>query len=191
MNQIYIAKAGKTFGPFTQAEIETKRASGELASYNWIWNETSGAWEPVDAAPAPPMPPSFVHRAEKTEVVASSATTALPPARTAPVTRLFSIPDEVSSALQAICHDHLHVVAGQLKKAGESGCDFLADSKDATPIFMKDMPVRLNILDPNTGASMTVRAQVVIAQRDNGLWKYRLTWESCPEIILNNVPGAA
>jgi hypothetical protein len=190
MNQIYIAKAGKTFGPFTQIEIEAKRASGELAGYNWIWNETSGAWDPVDAAPAPPMPPSFAPRAD-TAAAAPVATVTLLPSRATSITKLFSIPDEVSSALQAICHDHLHVVAGQLKKAGENGCDFVAESKDATPIFMKDMPVRLNILDPNTGASMTVRAQVVIALRDNGLWKYRLTWESCPEIILNSVPGAA
>jgi hypothetical protein len=190
MSAIYIAKAGKTSGPFTQTEIDAMRASGELAGYNWIWNETTAAWEPIDAAPAPPAPPGFGSMPK----AAATVTRPTPAPAQVSVARLFSVPDEVSTALQAICHDHLNVVAGMIKKAGESGCDFIAETGEAThsgPIFMKDMPVRLNIVDPLTGVSMTVRAEVVQAMRDSGLWKYRLSWASCPEIILNGLNGAA
>jgi hypothetical protein len=105
--------------------------------------------------------------------------------------RLFNVPDELSSALEAICHDHRNVSSGTVKRAGESGCDFFADSPDAVPLFMKDMPAKLNLVNPETGASMSVRVEVTQATRDSGRWKYRLSWDTCPEIILQGVKGAA
>lgn len=183
MNGIYISKAGKTEGPFTEAQIDAMKASGELFQYSWIWNETTSVWDPIDKAPAPLAPPRPV-----------ATLRAVPTPQPSPqpsVARLFNVPDQVSTALQAICHDHSNVVAGTIKKAGETGCDFFAESPESIPTFMKDMPVRLNIVNPTTGDSMSVRAEVVQAMRDSGRWKYRLSWSSCPEIILNSLNDAA
>ncbi|MDR3607386.1 MAG: hypothetical protein P4M08_08400 [Oligoflexia bacterium] len=193
MRNIYLAKAGKNHGPFDQTEIDAMRKSGELSDYSWIWNVARAAWEPIDHAPAPLAPPTDNQEATIAPTPAS-APQAQPrmqaQAAPAPSARLFHIPDEVSSVFQAVCYDHLSVLSGHIKKAGENGCDFVTDSHDSSPIFMKDMPVQINILDPATGGAMSVRAQVLTAVRDDGHWKYRLAWNACPEIIMSHANAA-
>ncbi len=52
--KFYLGKKGKSFGPFTTAEIEAMRLSGELEAYSYLWNDSDQSWKTIEAAPPPP-----------------------------------------------------------------------------------------------------------------------------------------
>jgi hypothetical protein len=183
MKEIYLSKNGETFGPYTEETIETMRACGEFAQFNWIWDPPSNQWKPIERPSAPPPPPT----SGQTGTAARRPEPRAAERSASPSTRLFHVPDEAASVLQALCYDQISVLSGLIRKAGENGCDFVAESRSAAPLFMKDMSVRLNLLDPRSGTTMSVNAQVVQAVRQNGQWSYRLAWGSCPELLLQAV----
>ena len=158
------------------------RTSGELTQYNWIWDEASNQWAAIARPMAPPPPPG-ASEPRRPEPAPRRENAHAMPAPTANA-RLFHIPDEAAARLKALCYDQMTVIAGSIRKAGENGCDFVAESSSAAPMFMKDMPVRLNLLDPKSGTTMSVNAQVMQATRQNGQWNYRLGWGTCPELLL-------
>jgi hypothetical protein len=205
MKWFYLSKNNETCGPFTEDKLEAMRVSGELATYNWIWNEAQNQWDTI-AAPVPPaLPPPGATTQKRAEPTIRQASRPAPaPAQqqssrlelaqrqsprpveesVAPASRHFQVPNETSSLLQALCYDQVNVLSGSIFQAGDNGCDFLSESRSASPLFMKDMPVRLNLLDQRTGTTMSVHAQVVQMNRQDGQWSYRLAWDACPELLL-------
>ncbi len=59
---VYLGKDGKTFGPFSVAEVEAMKISGEFYRYEWMWDGQSPNWVlvPPPAPPPPPPPPTGV-----------------------------------------------------------------------------------------------------------------------------------
>ena len=56
--QIFLARHGKTEGPFTETQLEELTASGEFYKYEWMWDGQSPDWQPVPRrAKAPPPRP--------------------------------------------------------------------------------------------------------------------------------------
>jgi hypothetical protein len=52
----YLAKHGKTFGPYQPQEIQEMKLNGQFFEYEWLWDGTSPDWSRVPP-PAPPPPP--------------------------------------------------------------------------------------------------------------------------------------
>lgn len=50
----YLAREGKTFGPFTDSDIERLRRNGTFTDYHWMWADASGKWEAVVKMPVGP-----------------------------------------------------------------------------------------------------------------------------------------
>jgi hypothetical protein len=78
------------------------------------------------------------------------------------------------------------VVSGSLAHVTESGCEFI--SRETTlnqgePGFASRGVICLNLLNPKTGKSMSVQAQVAGISRQEGHWALQLGWQECPEIL--------
>lgn len=169
MTKNYLAKGGKTFGPFSEEQLRELRSSGAINGYSWIWNASRQAWDSLDPAPAgAPV--------EAEALDAPSAPKPAPkPARQAPV-------ETYSKLIEAVCHDSHHLVTGMLRSMTDSGCELVSRDEEG-PVFNRRAPVVLNLLDPRTGKTMNVRARLSQAARKEGRWTYRLQWDQCPEII--------
>lgn len=66
MKPIFIARDGKSIGPFTLAELDAMLASGRLLANDLAWSESVANWTPLhtmpgislpQGGPPPPMPP--------------------------------------------------------------------------------------------------------------------------------------
>ena len=53
-NQIFLSRAGKVFGPYTDEQIDSLRKSGELMDYAWIWDSAASRWNTIHQEPPPP-----------------------------------------------------------------------------------------------------------------------------------------
>ena len=187
----YLARSGRVFGPYNDADFASMKNQGELDRFSWIWSETKNAWEPLDLPPpplvletksAPELPPAR-------EMPAAPPST--PPARPArpaapqppahnppPLSRKFN------QGIEAVCHDFHQVISGVLDTISESGCSVIAKESSSSPAFGRKSHLLLSLLDPSTGNSMNVKAKLASASREGGKWHYRLQWESCPEILV-------
>ncbi|MCM2278522.1 MAG: hypothetical protein NDJ89_10650 [Oligoflexia bacterium] len=180
---IFLGRAGKKFGPYTHAEIQALRESGELASYSWIWEDAAG-WKPLDC---PPPEPASVSDEEvpsppsDAPTTASAAPTRTPaPARApAPATR---VSEARSLAFDVICHDFHQVLSGKLQRVTDTGCELVSEEENG-PQFNRRGTLVLNILDPATGRATNAHARLSSVSRVDGKWVCRLQWERCPELI--------
>ncbi len=53
----YLAKGGKSFGPFDEKEMETLKSSGELENFGFYWDARFRKWTPLHELPPPPAMP--------------------------------------------------------------------------------------------------------------------------------------
>lgn len=183
-NGYFLARAGEIFGPYSEKEIENLRESGEYQRYTWIWDQSkpNSNWAPIDPTPmAPPQAPG------------SNVPTSAPPdgPRATPVAAPGPIPTRTQTAqanidvrhLSVLCYDHHQVLSGTLVHVSDGGCEFISDNFETTPVFMTQVPISMNLLDKQSGQTMTVRSRVAEVARKDGRWHYRLFWKKCPEII--------
>lgn len=84
---------------------------------------------------------------------------------------------------QVICHDFHGILSGTLEDVNERGCEMVAPSKDANPVFPKRTWIVMNILDETTGKSMNFRARLVGASLHKGYWRLRLRWQEVPALL--------
>ncbi len=52
-NEIYLAKAGKVYGPYSDADFHQIETSGEIQKYTWLWDAKAKKWQPLDPPPLP------------------------------------------------------------------------------------------------------------------------------------------
>lgn len=150
VKNIYLGRRGKSFGPFSKAEIEAMRLSGELENYSFVWNQAELAWKMLETPPPPPG------------------------ARPAPQAQVRP------SGYEAICHDHTTLVSGALENVTEAGCDLVcADNSDSPRLGLKSM-LLLNVLDNANQKAVNVRATLSEIIRREKAWVYRLRWARLP-----------
>lgn len=168
--EYFLAKAGQTFGPYTEEEVQNLRESGEYQKYTWVWAPGKAGWEPIDPTPAAmPLPPTRSGGAPKAPSDMS----------TTPGTRK----DFNLKNMSVVCYDHHQVVSGNLTHISEGGCEFISDNFETTPAFMLQVPISMNLLDSSNGQTMTIRGRVAEVARKDGRWHYRIFWKKCPEIL--------
>lgn len=161
---IYLARAGKVSGPFTEAQFEKMEAKGETSHYSWFWKTTASGWKPLDPAPSfnPEQAPG--HASGKAHGHAP----------TAPVS---------ASRVEVICHDFVNTVSGRLHDMSDLNCELLSDHESSEPLFCVHSKVVLNLLDPQSGASMNVQARITAVTRRGAHWVYRIRWATTPALL--------
>lgn len=147
---IYLGRRGKSFGPFSRAEIEAMRLSGELEKYAFVWSPSENAWKTLETPPPPP------------------GANPAPQAAARP------------SGYEAVCHDHTTLVSGALENVSEAGCDLVClDSADSPRLGLKSM-LLLNVLDNASQKAVNVQATLSEIVRREKAWVYRLRWARLP-----------
>lgn len=168
----YLGKDGKTFGPYTEADLDKLNETGEIYEYTWIWESAESGWQPIQAPPPPPpaepsptlsahLPPQFQHAGA------------------------VSTPEH----FQVICHDKQNLISAQFSELSSSGGKLISrDFSDSLPPFIKGETIWLNILDARSQKTEKVGAKVLGFYRAGGHWEYEILWSSPsqkPKIIDN------
>lgn len=167
---IFLARAGKVSGPFTEAQFEKMEAKGETSHFSWFWKTSAPGWKPLD--PAPSFNPE--------QVAGSHAGKQHAPA--APVS---------ASRVEVICHDFVNTVSGRLHDMSDLNCELLSDHDSAEPLFCVRSKVVLNLLDPQSGASMNVQARITAVTRRGAHWVYRIRWATTPALLAKGGEASA
>ncbi|HTL11072.1 MAG TPA: hypothetical protein VL588_01210, partial [Bdellovibrionota bacterium] len=135
-------------------------AAGETAKYTWMWDAKREVWKPLD----PPPPP-----------LEKDGTLAQPTGRKGK-------DQGVLPGYEALCLDSRTAVSAVLEAVTETSCELRIPPTDAgSPPFAMQAPLTLNLLHPDTGHSLNVRARLAGAKRHpDGSWTYELRWNSRP-----------
>jgi hypothetical protein len=201
--EIYLGKAGQTFGPYTVEQYETLKVQPDFNGYTYIWDgrDEKPDWRSIEhppgapskRAPGPGSPPPDSQPNVATGTPAHveppvMAVQSVPPntASTRPLLRKYDVP-----GLEALCHDARTVVTGKLCQVTDSGCEFVSSQGSSEPGFGAKSRVMLNLLDPKSGKSMNVPARLNGVQRKDGTWTFRVLWQSCPQLVLQQLENAA
>lgn len=191
--EIFLGRGGETFGPYTPEEFEALKAGPDFASYTYVWDgrDANPDWKPLappPAKPAPrkagpgaPPPDARIEPAAKPEAARAPATG---PAR--PVLKGYDVP-----SIEALCHDSRFAIAGKLFGVTDAGCELIASGARSEPAFGAKASVVLNLLDPGTGKCMNVPARLNGVRRKDGAWSYRVLWDGCPELVLQQLEKSA
>lgn len=201
---VYLSKQGNVFGPFTRAQIEQLKRTGEYLNYSFIWDPASSPdWKPVHMPPAPPPSPEQVLPSR----FAPAAHAAVPAAAVEPAARATPIPAVASLSqplaretvapapqplaavptpaagsgaveLQAICHDNRQAVGGILVQPTSRGFTLLTrESSSTLPPFSQGSRVWINLLDEHTGQTENFQAAVKQVASQDGKWAFEIVWE--------------
>ena len=185
--EIFLAKGGQTYGPYTVEEFEEIKASPDFKSYTYIWDgrETNADWKPMELPPVIPIkrkagpgapPPDASHPA----LANSAPSIAAPPV--APILKGYDVP-----GIEALCHDSHSAISGKLSGVTDAGCELVTTGARSEPAFGATAQVILNLLDPKSGRSMSVPARLSGVLRKDGKWSYQVQWKGCPELILQQL----
>ncbi len=153
-NPIYLAKNGKTVGPFTPDQISEMTESGELHRYEWIWDGSSPDWKPVPRkAKAPPPRPEIT------------------------VTKVNDEPKvrSLMKEFSAILYDHETALAGKLQVSGKNSGIFLTN--DHQPPFKSGQVVWIDYLEEEKDLAFKIRAAIDKVQHSDNSWRLELQVE--------------
>jgi hypothetical protein len=161
MSAIYLSRSGQTFGPYTNEQIEALRSSGELETYQWIFEDPARGWQPVGGPP--PSPPQ--------ETVASPVA-----AQTAALN---------GPGWAAILHDgHHHLVSGEVVQVSAGTCVIGKTLPRSTmPVFRPGASLILNLLDPELNRAENVSVRVEAVTKQGQAWEYQVAWKSVPKLV--------
>jgi hypothetical protein len=193
--RIYLGKAGRIFGPYTDRDLAEMKATGELERFSWIWQSSAPGWQPVDPMPPAvtdgqaieaPLPPQ---RMEPPRAVAAQDFAPAPSRDFGPAPVAVAPPPRpsvkvISDPIDAVCHDYRSAVAGRIVRVLDGGCELLApDDGHATPQFREQAKLYLNLLNSKNGKTIDVVAQLAGVSHTREGWSYRLSWREVPDLL--------
>ncbi len=140
------------------------RTKGELAAYQWLFEDPAKGWQPVNA---PPPPPSI-------EVEGAVA-----------------VSDEVARVERGegpgwpvILHDGRHMVSGVVAQVDTGGCLVSKTMPRSTmPVFRPGAHLTLNLLDPQSNRAENLKVTIEAVTKEGGEWEYRLLWSRLPRLL--------
>ncbi len=197
---IFLSKNGKTFGPFSEGEIEEFRNNGELSKFTWIFHDLKQGWIPI--GPPPPLPPILEEAVQLSEekAPAKKAPVQKAPVQETPLNEdltptpavalsisraLRESEHKVEKAISALCHHHKTILSGLIKDINSEGCtltDAMPSSK-TMPLLKEGNVVHLSLLDAQESLAENISAKVSGAIKNKGYWDYRIKWDSIPKIL--------
>lgn len=149
---IYLGKAGKIYGPYSEKKVDELRMTGELLQFSYIWDEGKDDWLILDQKP--PKPGT---KPSKKSGIDSQLETA-----------------------DAICHDFNAIVAGKLQNVSDMGCDLVSRDHAGPPLLGMNTALVLNVLNPKGKESTNVKAAVYDVTLESEGWIYHLRWAHPP-----------
>src|SRR5690349_5359584 len=114
LKRIYLSKNGKTFGPFSEAEIDEFRKKEELNKFQWILHDLKQGWKPIGAPP--PLPAQVVEEPSiSSEILIDEPTPsiAVPHIQSKISSKTSMIASE--NTIAALCHHREIVLSGTIK----------------------------------------------------------------------------
>ena len=153
MSQIYLARRGKIYGPYTTQEYESLCSRGESEGFSWIWDVSREQWRALDPAPS-----GHPQKMQKAAAVGASV-----------------------SEFQAICLTPEQTVAALLKGWTETACELDVDLDRL--MLSEGQSVTLHLWNPESHEAMNVTAQITQRTRENQGWKLRLRWAAVPQVL--------
>lgn len=147
---VYLGREGTVYGPYSSADVERLRLSGEILKFSFIWDSTRREWRHLDAVPPPPD---------------GGARTEGP----SPV-----------EGLEAICHNEYALVAGRLENSNELGCEMVCPDPSESPGLVVGSVLLLDVLDGGRSRATILKVSLVGVDRRDGNWVYRLRWARPP-----------
>lgn len=160
---VFISLKGKVSGPYTPAQIDALKASGEFFNFDWIWAGDKKSWEAI--TPPTPTPSAPVHAAEPARVVHLKS-----------VTSPVKFPE--GGTFHVICHDFHQLVPGVVAELISNGCIFTSSSKQSSPMLQQNKKIWLNFVNESTGYAVNVPGKLSQVTRKNGAWQYQVEWEN-------------
>ena len=147
----YLGKAGKAHGPFTKAELERMRLSGQIEAYTFIWDAARHQWVNLEMAP-----PNIGEQP-------TAATNA---------------PSGIGT--EALCHGANTLLGGVLENLTDSGCDLISSDTSEAPALVINSVVMLNVTDSSGGRGKNLKASLAKVSRREGKWIYGFRWAQRP-----------
>ena len=157
LNEVFLGKKGKVFGPYTREEFENLHATKKLEDFTYLWNSESESWTPLEAVPP--------HPHAKAEGKIKGAKRGLD-----------------WNALRAFCHNYIQGVGGRLEGVTETGCDLLVREGHDHPRFAQHVPLLLNLMDVEQGKSWNIKVTLSQSERRNDEFVYRMRWDKMPTL---------
>lgn len=175
LENIYLGRSGKCYGPFTRSQFIDLELKGEIAQYFWIWESSAHAWVPLDKMPPPP---EFPNAFEESDIAASQkGLKKVIPLRSSTTNSIIK-----NTKFEVICHDARVISGGQIKEITEGGCFFICQS-DKNPGFGIPSHVSMSILDPASKQISNIKANFLGVARINGRWTFRVSWSRFPRVV--------
>lgn len=161
MNQIYLARRGKIYGPYSLKEYDSLCARGEADGFSWIWDSAREQWKALD--PAPQMRPNFGDVGKKEQAFDVSVN---------------------FLEIEAICFTPEQSVVACLKGWTETACEIEINGDRL--MLAEGQWVTLHLWNPSNDRAMNVVAQVTQRLRSGSGWCLRLRWAEVPEVLLSS-----
>jgi len=157
----YLAKDGKTFGPYDSKSLDALKSSGEFYTYEWVWDGVSPNWEPVPRKMKgpPPMPAQAVPQDDKKPTTSKKSKTL--------------------KSYCSIAFDNRTTLSADLSDVHDSG-GRLTSLHSTAQAFPKGAMIWLDILDEETDQAGKVKARVEAASCTEGRWIYTVSWSKFP-----------
>jgi hypothetical protein len=160
-NQVFLGKAGKIYGPYSQEEFNQMFAKGKVSDFNWIWDWKQQSWKPIELPPPSPLTlDELSHGSSKANTNSVSWT-----------------------SLKAICFDHFSVASGVLECVTETGCLLKSGHSEGGSKFTLKSNISLNLYDQVSGKSITVKVNISDITFNQHCWNYRLKWNEVPALL--------
>lgn len=189
---IYLSRQGKVFGPFTRAQIEQLKRTGDFLGYSFIWDPTvSPDWRPVHLPPAPPPPAAEVLPSRFARIDEGTITeVGTRPGFEEPTRGSGSISED-GRVFQVVCHNNRDAVAGIVVQPGAQGFTIITQESSSTMLpFGQGSKVWINLLDEQSGRTENFQALVGQVASHDGRWALQVLWEKPAAIFSGKVTFA-
>jgi len=94
-----------------------------------------------------------------------------------------SITDTMGTDVQVVCHNFRQALTGRLEQITQIGGQIVANEGSDVPVFKPKASVVMNLLDPKSGKSVNVKAEIREVHRNGLIWTYVIQWKEIPEIL--------
>lgn len=174
-DQTYLAKDGKTFGPYDAKTVESLKNSGEFYTYEWVWDGASPNWAPVPrkVKGPPPLPSGDASpRISNADVVKGTASSTPSAQR------------ELGKSLTrktycAIAFDSRTTISVDVKNIHETGGELIS-TQSGSQAFPKGSMIWIDLLDEETDQASKMKAKIEGTSNQSGKWHYQVSWSKFP-----------
>lgn len=183
---IYLSKQGKVFGPFTRAQIEQLKRTGDFLTYSFIWDPTvSPDWKPVHMPPSPPPAAAEVLPSRFARHDDATITEVGPRPVSEEVTQVSGPISTENRIFQVICHNNRDAIGGILAQPSLQGFLLITQATSSTLLpFGQGSKVWINLLDEESGQTENLQALIGKVASHDGKWALQVLWEK-PAALLN------